>query len=51
MISFPKCGIPNGVFVRSKPLDMQSHNPMINAQLTKPYDQTMGRMMDARFCT
>ena len=51
MMSFPKCGIPNGVFVRSKPLDMQSHNPMINAQLTKPYDQTMGRLMGARFRT
>jgi len=30
---------------------MQSQNPMINAQLTKPYDQTMGRLMGARFCT
>lgn len=51
MMSFSKCCILNVVFVRSKPLDTQSHIPMKNAQLTKPYDQTMGRFMGARFCT
>jgi hypothetical protein len=51
MMSFPRGGILNGVFVRSKPLDMRSHNPTINAEVTVPYDQTIGRLMGARFCT